>query len=175
MLLLYHIFPSADYFRQFLPVFGGVFCEQGCERIGMVLYTRMAAELGTVSYAVHAICMNFCDFYYCFAGGLGKANMALAGQTGGRRDLKAWKHYLSAGMRWGLIFSGLSFILTFLLREEIFSLYSGDEEAAALGGTILIMVAAVSFPEAHAMICSGVPSATISPPWMPAPGPTSTM
>ena len=26
-----------------------------------------------------------------------------------------------------------------------------------------------------AMICSGVPSATISPPWMPAPGPTSTI
>ena len=148
--------PTRAYFRQFLPVFGGVFSEQGCERIGMVLYTRMAAELGTISYAVHAICMNFCDFYYSFAGGLGKANMALAGQTCGKRDFKAWKHYLSSGMRWGLIFSILSFILTFLLREEIFSIYSEDGDALALGTTILIMVAAVSFPEAHAMICSGV-------------------
>lgn len=150
------LLPTIAYFKQFLPVFGGVFSEQGCERIGMVLYTRMAAELGTLPYAVHAVCMNFCDFYYCFAGGLGKANMALAGQAGGSGDFQAWKGYLSSGMRWGLIFSALGFALTFLLREEIFSVYSDDGEAFALGSTILILVAAVSFPEAHAMICSGV-------------------
>lgn len=150
------LLPSGAYFKQFIPVFGGVFSEQGCERIGMVLYTRMAAELGTIPYAVHAICMNFCDFYYCFAGGLGKANMALAGQSRGKGDFKAWERYLSSGMKWGLIFSVISFLFTVLLREEIFSIYSNDGEALALGSTILIFTAAVSFPEAHAMICAGV-------------------
>ena len=144
------------YFREFLPVFGSVFSEQGFERIGMVLYTRMAAELGTIPYAVHAICMNFCDFYYSFAGGLGKASMVLAGQSMGKRDSRRWERYLRCGIRWGVIFSLGSFLLTFLFREEIFSLYSGDGGAMELGSVILIFVAAVSFPEAHAMIAAGV-------------------
>ena len=75
--------PTRAYFKEFLPVLAGVFSEQGFERLGMVLYTRMVAELGTAAYAVHAICMNFCDFYYCFAGGLGKANMVMAGHAYG--------------------------------------------------------------------------------------------
>lgn len=148
--------PSRDYFKKFLPVFGGVFSEQGFERVGMVLYTRMVAELGTIPYAVHAICMNFCDFYYCFAGGLGKASMVLAGQSRGKGDPEAWERYLRVGIRWGLFFSLLSFLLTFLLREEIFSIYSSDAEAMAMGSIIMVFVAAVSFPEAHAMICAGV-------------------
>ena len=147
--------PGRDYFRQFLPVFGGVFSEQGCERIGMVLYTRMAAELGTIPYAVHAICMNFCDFYYCFAGGMGKASMVLAGQALGRGSREEWQRHLRSGLRWSFLFSTISFALTFLLREEIFAIYSTDAEAMALGSVIMIFVAAVSFPEAHAMICAG--------------------
>ncbi len=148
-------FPSRAYFREFLPVFGGVFSEQGFERIGMVLYTRMVAELGTVPYAVHAICMNFCDFYYCFAGGLGKASMVLAGHSRGKGDPEAWEQYLRVGIKWGLIFSLISFLVTFLLREEIFAVYSKDAGTMALGCVILVFVAAVSFPEAHAMICAG--------------------
>ncbi len=156
--LLRNIFrlPDRAYFREFLPVFGGVFSEQGFERIGMVLYTRMTAELGTLPYAVHAICMNFCDFYYSFAGGLGKASMALAGQAEGSGNPKAWQKYYSTGLKWSLLFSSLAFLLTFFLREEIFSVYSQEPEALALGSIILIYVAAVSFPEGHAMVCAGV-------------------
>ena len=148
--------PSRAYFKEFLPVFGGVFGEQGFERIGMVLYTRMTAELGTIPYAVHAVCMNVCDFYYCFAGGLGKASMVLAGQSIGKNDKAAWQQYLQAGVKWSFIFSTMSFLLTFCLREEIFTIYSRDSEALALGIFILAFVALVSYPEAHAMICAGV-------------------
>lgn len=145
-----------EYFREFMPVFAGVFSEQGFERIGMVIYTRMAAELGTIPYAIHVICMNFCDFYYSFAGGLGKASMVLAGQSRGKADVHAWEGYLRSGFKWSAIFSLTAFLLTLFLREEIFSLYSKDGETAALGSAILIFVAVVSFPEAHAMVSAGV-------------------
>ena len=150
------VLPDRAYFSAFLPLFGGVFSEQGFERIGMVLYTRMVAELGTLPYAVHAICMNFCDFYYCFAGGLGKASMVLAGQSHGSGNHRKWQCFRNTGMKWGFIFSFLSFAVTFLFRDDIFSIYSNDAEALALGSAIMILVAAVSFPEAHAMICAGV-------------------
>jgi putative MATE family efflux protein len=148
--------PDMAYFKAFLPVFGGVFSEQGFERLGMVLYTRMVAELGTAAYAVHAICMNFCDFYYCFAGGLGKANMVMAGHAHGAGDWAYWQRQLRSGLKWSLLFSLVSFALTFVLREEIFGLYSHEAELLPLGSLVMIFVAAVSFPEAHALVCAGV-------------------
>lgn len=150
------LLPTRAYFREFLPVFAGVFSEQGFERIGMVLYTRMVAELGTAAYAVHAICMNFCDFYYCFAGGLGKANMVMAGHAHGAGDWDYWQRQLRAGLKWSFLFSLLSFALTYVLREEIFGIYSHEAALLPLGALIMIFVAAVSFPEAHAMVCAGV-------------------
>ena len=148
--------PTGAYFREFLPVFGGVFSEQGFERLGMVLYTRMVAELGTAAYAVHAICMNFCDFYYCFAGGLGKANMVMAGHAHGAGDWGYWQRQLKAGLKWSFLFSLLAFVLTFALREEIFGIYAQEAELLPLGALIMALVAAVSFPEAHALVCAGV-------------------
>jgi len=148
--------PDKAYFKEILPVFGGVFSEQGVERIGMVLYTRMVAELGALPYAVHAICMNFCDIYYCFAGGLGKASMVAAGHACGAADRQAWQRSLRAGIKWSLIFSVISCVLTVGLREEIFSIYSDDVAALPLGAMIMIFVGVVSFPEAQALVCAGV-------------------
>lgn len=144
------------YFKEFLPVFGGVFAEQGFERVGMVLYTRMAAELGAIPYAAHAVCMNFCDFYYSFAGGLGKASMVLSGQAKGAENIALWKRYIDIGVKWSLIFSTVVCLFTFIFREEIFSVYLKDPETLALGAIIMIIVALVSYPEAHAMVCAGI-------------------
>ena len=148
--------PTRDYFREFLGVFGGIFSEQGFERIGMVVYTRMVAELGTIPYAVHAIAMNFCDFYYSFGGGLGKASTVLAGHNRDDEKRDAWRRFVWIGITWGFFFSTVAFLLTFVFREEIFSIYSSDPELLALGSIILIYVAAVSFPEVHQMICAGI-------------------
>lgn len=149
-------FKFKRYFKTFMPIFGGVFSEQGFERVGMVLYTRMAAELGTIPYAVHAVCMNFCDFYYSFAGGLGKASMVLAGHARGAANQSLWQKYMNIGIKWSLIFSTLSFVFTFVFREEIFRIYSTDAEAVYLGSIIMIFVAIVSYPEAHALLCAGI-------------------
>ena len=55
--------PDQAYFKKVTPIFLSVFSEQGFERIGMVLFTRMAASLGTIPFAVHSICMNIADIY----------------------------------------------------------------------------------------------------------------
>ncbi|WP_295164162.1 MATE family efflux transporter [Selenomonas sp. F0473] len=147
---------TRDYLREFLGVFGGIFSEQGFERIGMVVYTRMVAELGTIPYAVHAVAMNFCDFYYSFSGGLGKASTVLAGHNRDPEKRDAWKRFVWIGVTWGFVFSVIAFLLTFVFRGEIFGIYSSDPTLFPLGSLILVYVAAVSFPEAHQMICAGV-------------------
>lgn len=144
------------YLREFLGVFGGIFSEQGFERIGMVIYTRMVAELGTIPYAVHAIAMNFCDFYYSFCNGMGKVSTVLAGHNRDMHRQDEWKCYFWRGMRWSLIFSTGAFLITFFLREEIFGIYSHDAALIPLGSLIIAYVAVVSFPEAYQMVCAGI-------------------
>lgn len=144
------------YLREFLGVFGGIFSEQGFERIGMVLYTRMVAELGTAAYAVHSIAMNFCDFYYNFCNGMGKASTVLAGHNRDAEKHEEWRRCLWTGMRWSFIFSTIAFLLTYVFRAEIFGVYSSDPDLLPLGSLIIAYVAVVSFPEAYQMVCAGI-------------------
>ena len=148
--------PGAIYFRRILPIFGSVFSEQGFERIGMLIFARIAADLGTVGFAVHNICMNICDIYYCFAVGFGKASMVLAGQSCGRGSVFDWLRYRCVGIRWTLLFSTISFVLTVVFRKEIFSIYSDSPETLALSGTVMVLAALVSYPEAHALVAAGI-------------------
>ncbi|MGN0940674.1 MAG: MATE family efflux transporter [Selenomonadaceae bacterium] len=147
---------DGNFFRDIIPVSMSVFAEMGSERIGMLLFARLAAGLGAVPFAVHSICMNICDFYFCFAQGLGKASMVLAGQSFGRRDHEEWHRYRRIGIKWTFLFSAISFLLTFIFRDQIFGLYSSDAESIVIASTVMIYAAVVSFPEAHALISAGV-------------------
>ena len=148
--------PDRKYFREILPIFGSIISEQGFERLGMVLFTRMAAGLGTVPFAVHSICMSVVDYYWDFATGLGKASMVLAGQSCGAKNERDWHSFRKIGVRWGLIFSTASFAFIFLLREPIFMIYSDDPAALAMSGIIMFLVALVGFPEAQGLVCAGI-------------------
>lgn len=148
--------PDRKYFREILPIFGSIISEQGFERLGMVLFTRMAAGLGTVPFAVHSICMSVVDYYWDFATGLGKASMVLAGQSCGAKNERDWHTFRKIGVRWGLIFSAVSFAFIFLLREPIFKIYSDDPAALAMSGIIMFLVALVGFPEAQGLVCAGI-------------------
>ena len=148
--------PDRKYFREILPIFGSIISEQGFERLGMVLFTRMAAGLGTVPFAVHSICMSVVDYYWDFATGLGKASMVLAGQSCGAKNEREWHTFRKIGVRWGLIFSAVSFAFIFLLREPIFKVYSDDPAALAMSGIIMFLVALVGFPEAQGLVCAGI-------------------
>ena len=59
-------------------------------------------------------------------------------------------------MRWSLIFSTISFLVTYVLRAEIFGVYAHDSQLLPLGSLIIAYVAVVSFPEAYQMVCAGI-------------------
>lgn len=148
--------PDAAYRREFVPVCASVFSELGAERIGMVLFAKMAAGLGTVPFAVHSICMNICEIYYDFALGLGKASMVLAGQARGAKNMEEWRIFRNAGIKWSLLFSTVSFIITLVFKEQLFSIYSSDPESLALSAVVMVIVAIISYPEAQAIVTAGI-------------------
>lgn len=148
--------PDKDYFRQILPIFGSILSEQGSERAGMVIFSRMAAGLGPIPFAIHSVCMNICDIYWDFITGFGKASMVTAGQSCGRGSEEDWKAYKKSGMRLSFYMSCAVFVLTLIFRNEIFTIYSGDGIAPEAASIIMIFVAFVSFPEAYGVIGSSI-------------------
>lgn len=136
-------------------IFTGAFAEQGVERAGMFLSSRMTAELGTLPFAVHTICMNLCDLYYSFAQGMGKASLVFAGQSLGAGNPRAFSETARAGRRIGFFLSAAACIAYALFRIPLIAVYEPSTEALSLGGEIMLFVAVVSFPEAHAHICAG--------------------
>lgn len=148
--------PDMAYFKKVGPIFGSVLSEQGSERIGMVLFSRMAAGLGTVPFAVHSICMNICDIYYDFIMGFGKAGMVTAGQAVGRGSGADWQQYRKTGLRWCMILSTAACGSILLFSDEIFSIYSPDPSLHVMAAAIMIFIALVSYPEAIALWGAGI-------------------
>lgn len=122
----------------------------------MVLFTRMAASLGTIPFAVHSICMNIADIYWDYIVGFGKASMVTAGQSIGKKSETEWHAFKRAGIKWTFICSTAAFTLTAVFREEIFSFYSSDPEALAMSGIAMLICAVVNFPAGHALTCAGI-------------------
>ncbi|WP_296954594.1 MATE family efflux transporter [uncultured Dialister sp.] len=148
--------PDQKYFDEIVPIFSSVLSEQGSERIGMVLFSRMAAGMGTVPFAVHSICMNICDVYWDFIMGFGKANMVEAGQAMGSGSKEDWHAYKRTGFKWSMLLSAISCGVTWIFSTEIFSFYSTAPDALAMSGIIMLFVAIVSFPESIALWGSGI-------------------
>lgn len=148
--------PDMAYFKKVGPIFGSVLSEQGSERIGMVLFSRMAAGLGTVPFAVHSICMNICDIYYDFIMGFGKAGMVTAGQAVGRGSGADWQQYRKTGLRWCMILSTAACGSILFFSDEIFSIYSPDPSLHVMAAAIMVFIALVSYPEAIALWGAGI-------------------
>lgn len=148
--------PDRAYFKKVGPIFGSILSEQGSERIGMVLFSRMAAGLGTVPFAVHSICMNICDIYYDFIMGFGKAGMVTAGQAVGRGSGADWHQYRKTGLRWCMILSTTACGSILFFSDEIFSIYSPDPSLHVMAAAIMIFIALVSYPEAIALWGAGI-------------------
>ena len=111
----------------------------------------------TVDFVVVGCGVSGCtDYYWDFATGLGKASMVLAGQSCGAKNERDWHVFRKIGVRWGLIFSTVSFVFIFLLRKPIFMVYSNDPAALAMSGIIMFVVAIVGYPEAQGLVCAGI-------------------
>lgn len=148
--------PDKKFWQEFKPVFSAIFSELGAERIGMVIYARITADLGTLAFAVHSICYSVSDFAWDFIFGFGKANMVLAGQSCGKQNYQEWKIYRSLGLKWGFILATLFGAVIHIFWQEIFTLYNKDAAALALSDSIMLLVAWHFYLTAQVIITGGI-------------------
>lgn len=148
--------PTRKYLKELWSIAGGVFAEQGFERIGMFLYSRLVAELGMISFATHNICMTLCDIYYNVGQGLSKASLTLAGQYRGKADYKGLQLFTKFAQKSGMILALIAAAIYMLLRMPLIGLYSEVPEIIRLGGQILMIVAICCIPQTGSLIAAGI-------------------
>lgn len=148
--------PEKKILHSYAKIGSSAFAEQIFERIGMFSYSFMVAQLGTVAFAAHYICMSLCDIYYSFGLGMSRASSAISGQKLGekRKDLA----YICsrAGRRGGAILDIIAFMVYFFGRHFLMSLFTEDPQVIALGMDILLFVAVCCFIQTQSMVYAGV-------------------
>lgn len=148
--------PTRAYLKELWYIVDGVLAEQGFERIGMFLYSRLTADLGMISFATHNICMTLCDIYYNVGQGMSKASLALAGKYKGKADQIGLKQFTKLAQRSGLYLSLIAAIIYLALRSPLMHLFSEVSEIIELGERILIFVAICCIPQTQSLIAAGI-------------------
>ena len=115
--------------------------EQLCLRIGIIIYSRIVASLGDISYATHMVCMNIQSL--TFMSGMAFQNSAttLMGQSLGRRRLDMADNYTRMTRNISFWISCLIGVVLALFGGQIVNIYNSTPEIVEMGGKLLAIVA----------------------------------
>ncbi|MBQ9429769.1 MAG: MATE family efflux transporter [Clostridia bacterium] len=138
-----------------LRVGSGAGAEQLLMRVGMFLFAKVVAELGTEAMTTHQICMNIINLSFACGDGLAAASAAMVGQNLGRKRPDLSLMYGKIAQRIAWIFSGMLFLLFSLGGRWLMQLFSQDETIIQTGVRVLIVVAFVSLTQSSQVVFTG--------------------
>lgn len=132
------------------------FLEHVFERIGLFIFAKMIASLGTVAMGTHHYCILLWDLYYYFGVGMSSASASFTGRKLGekRKDLAIL--YMRAAQYSGLWISICVGIIFFLLRNMIFSVMVSDTRVILLGSSVMLIISFLLIPQTQAQVTAGV-------------------
>ncbi|HHY81913.1 MAG TPA: MATE family efflux transporter [Clostridiales bacterium] len=117
--------------------------EQIFMRIGVIVYVKTVASLGTVAYATHQICMNIQAMSFMNGQAFAVSATSLVGQSLGKRRPDMAQAYSSRTNRISMAVAfGLALVF-FFLGKFIVALYTSEQEVIRQGAGILMFVALV--------------------------------
>lgn len=132
------------------------FLEHIFERVGLFIFAKIIASLGTVAMGTHHYCILIWDLYYYFGIGMGAASASFAGRKLGEKRKDLAIIYLKLAQNFGVIISICVGIVFFIFRNKIFVFLVSDIEVTKLGSKILFIISLLIIPQTQAQITSGV-------------------
>lgn len=151
--------PDLGLIKRIAKIGGPAMLEQGVMRVGMMLYVRTVASLGTIAYAAHNVVMNIMTLSFMNGQAFSIVATTLIGQSlGMKRPDHAWA-YARYTRRMGMVVSIVLGVLFVFLGEQIVGLYTaGDAEALdiiRMGGEVMIVIALMQPLQSSQMILNG--------------------
>ncbi len=129
--------------------------EQLAMRIGFLLYSKIVADLGTVSFAAHQVCLSITQFVSNAINGLSTAASSFTGRSLGAKKPGLAEEYCRQCNRIGLVIS-LSVGSLFLLASyPIARIYTADVAVIALVVMVLKIAVLITIPQNYLSIVAG--------------------
>jgi putative MATE family efflux protein len=131
--------------------------EQLLMRVGMIIFAKTVATLGTTAYATHQVCMNIQALSFMTGQAFAVSATTLMGQSLGKRRTDMAQAYCSRTRTVGFVVSIILGITFALFGGPLVSLYNSDPEIIRIGGLIMLFVAFLQpFQSSQFIIAGGL-------------------
>ncbi len=129
--------------------------EQLAFRIGFLLYSKIVADLGTVPFAAHQVCLSITQFVSNAINGLSTAASSFTGRSLGAKNPQLAEEYCHQINRIGLIISLSIGSLYFLAGYPIARIYTSDPAVISLVIMVLNIAILITVPQNYLSIVAG--------------------
>jgi putative MATE family efflux protein len=129
--------------------------EQLFMRFGFFTYVKVVANLGTVAFATHQICMNIINLSFAFGDGFSIAIASLVGQSLGAKRPDMAKLYVKVNKVLLYLISGTLSIIFIVFRYQIVSLFTKDAAIIAEAGKLMLIIAATTVIQTSGLSSTG--------------------
>lgn len=129
--------------------------EQMILRIGVLLFVRIVAGLGTVVYAAHQIALNILGLSFQPGQAFGIAASSLLGRSLGAGEHKKAEDYAKETRRLGSMISTFMAIILFFFGPQLVGLYTRDPNIIKSSSTALKIIALVQPFQSSQLILAG--------------------
>lgn len=144
-----------DSIKAITKVGGNAMLEQLALRIGFFIYARLVADLGTMAFAAHQVCMQFINISFSCGDGVGVAGTSLVGQMMGRERSDLATLYGKVSQRIAMLFAFAIAAVVIIFRYQLVSLFTSDTEVIALAAQVMLMVAAFQPFQMSSVVIAG--------------------
>lgn len=129
--------------------------EQIALRVGLLLFIRIVASLGTVAYATHQIAINILSLSFTPGQAFGIAASTLTGKSLAGDDPDLAEKYIKQCSKIGSLVSAFMALIFFFFGGAIASLYTNDPQVIKQAGDILKLVAIIQPFQSSSLIVAG--------------------
>jgi len=129
--------------------------EQIAFRLGILIFAKLIASLGTAAYATHQISINILNLSFTPGQAFGIAGSTLTGRSLGAQKPDLAEVYIKQSNRIGAVIAALMGFLFFFFGETVISLYTDNPQVIAEGSKILKLMAFIMPFQTSQMIVAG--------------------
>lgn len=147
--------PQINHLRNIFAIGIPAMIEQVVMRMGMIVYAKTVASLGTIVYATHQIGMNIQALSFMSGQAFAVAATSLVGQSLGRKRSDMAESYSNHTRRVGMITSFVLAGIFFFFGPQIVAFYTDDPQIIAQGARILKLVAFIQPFQSSQFILAG--------------------
>lgn len=129
--------------------------EQMVLRIGVLLFVKIVAGLGTVIYAAHQIALNILSLSFQPGQAFGIASSALVGRSLGNKEFSKAEDYGKETRKIGSLISTFMAVIFFFFGPQLVGLYTNNGEIIQKSSAALKIIALVQPFQSSQLILAG--------------------